>query len=209
MPDAVIAFVLAVAGALAVVGALRAHWIPPVVANYLAHAWMAAIALGWFFLLGRRFPIGSFKRGMRPWYIAALVLIAVSVGETVASPPSAGFHVPALPTLIAQLVFLAFVVGPTEEVLFRGLIQTGLRQSLGRWGIVIGALLFGFFHLINLVSQPLGATALQVVTAIAIGLVFGVLYDRTRNLVGASLAHSVADFSGTAIPLLAYFLGNR
>ncbi len=179
------------------------------VANYLAHAWMAAIALGWFFLLGRRFPIGSFKRGMRPWYIAALVLSAVSVGETVASPPSAGFHVPALPTLIAQLVFLAFVVGPTEEVLFRGLIQTGLRQSLGRWGIVIGALLFGFFHLINLVSQPLGATALQVVTAIAIGLVFGVLYDRTRNLVGASLAHSVADFSGTAIPLLAYFLGNR
>jgi uncharacterized protein len=167
---------------------------------------MAAIALTWFFLLGRRFPIGSLKRRMRPWYIAAIVLIAVSVGETVASPPSAGFHVPGVPTLIAQLVFLAFVVGPTEELLFRGLIQTGLRESLGRWGIVSGALLFGFFHLINLGYQPLGATALQVLTAIVIGLVFGVLYDRTRNLVGASLAHSVADFSGTAIPLLAYFV---
>jgi len=115
-----------------------------VLAKYIAHAWMAAIALGWFFLLGRRFPIGSFTRRMRPWYIAAIVLIAVSVGETIASRPSAGFHVPALPTLVAQLVFLAFVVGPTEELLFRGLIQTGLRQSLGRWGIVIGALLFGF-----------------------------------------------------------------
>jgi len=46
-------------------------------------------------------------------------------------------------------------------------------------------------------------------TAIVIGLVFGVLYDRTRNLVGASLAHSAADFSATAIPLLAYFLANR
>jgi membrane protease YdiL (CAAX protease family) len=177
-----------------------------VLANYLAHAWMAGIALAWFFLLGRRFPIGNFNRRMRPWYIATLVLIAVSVGETVASPPSAGFHVPALPTLIAQLVFLAFVVGPTEELLFRGLIQTGLRESMGQWGIVIGALLFGFFHLINLLSQPLGATVLQVLTAIVIGLVFGVLYDRTRNLVGASLAHSVADFSGTAIPLLAYFI---
>ena len=178
-------------------------------ANYIAHAWIAAIALGWFFLLGRRFPIGSFKRRMRPWYIAALVLIAVSLGETVGSPPSAGFHIPALPTLIAQLVFLAFVVGPTEELLFRGLVQTGLRRSLGQWGIVIGALLFGFFHLINLVSQPLGTTALQVLTVTVIGLVFGVLYDRTRNLVGASLAHSVGDFSATAIPLLAYFLANR
>jgi CAAX protease family protein len=171
---------------------------------------MAAIALGWFFLLGRRFPIGSFKRRMRPWYIAAIVLIAVSAGETVASPPSAGFHIPALPTLIAELVFLAIVVGPTEELLFRGLIQTGLRASLGRWGIVIGALAFGFFHLINLASQPLGTTALQVFTAFVIGLVFGVLYDRTRNLVGASLAHGVADFSGTAIPLFfAYFFANR
>ncbi len=167
---------------------------------------MAGIALAWFFLLGRRFPIGSLNRRMRPWYIAAVVLIAVSVGESIASRPSAGFHVPALPTLIAQLVFLAFVVGPTEELLFRGLIQTGLRESLGRWGIVMGALLFGFFHLINLASQPLEATALQVLTAIVIGLVFGVLYDRTRNLVGASLAHSVADLSGTAIPLLAYFV---
>jgi membrane protease YdiL (CAAX protease family) len=201
--------VLAAGGGASVIAAVRAHWIPPVLANYVAHAWLAAIALGWFFLLGRRFPIGSLKRRMRPWYFAAIILIAVSVGETTASPPSPGFHIPALPTLIAQLIFLAFVVGPTEELLFRGLIQTGLRESLGRWGIVIGALLFGFFHLINLASQSLGTTALQVSTAIVIGLFFGVLYDRTRNLVGASLAHSVADFSGTAIPLFAYFFANR
>ena len=189
--------------------ALRAGWIPPVLANYVAHGWMAAIGLTWFFLLGRRFPIGSLNRRMRPWYIAALVLIAVSVGETIASPLSAGYHVPALPTLIVQLVFLAFVVGPTEEVLFRGVIQTGLKASFGQSGIVIGALLFGLFHLINLATESLGATLLQVFTATMIGLLFGVLYDRTRNLVGASLAHSVADFSATAIPLFAYLFANR
>jgi membrane protease YdiL (CAAX protease family) len=188
-----------------------------VLANYLAHAWMAAIALGWFFLLGRRFPIGSLKRRMRPWYIAALVLIAVNVAETLGSLPVAKpslLH--SLPTLLAELVFLALVVGPTEEMLFRGLIQTGLNASLGvrslwrlRWGTVIAALLFGLFHFINLAYQPLGTTLLQVFTAIVIGLVFGLLYDRTRNLVGASLAHGVADFSGTAIPLFAYFFANR
>jgi membrane protease YdiL (CAAX protease family) len=170
---------------------------------------MAAIALVWFFLVGRRFPIGSFKRRMRPWYIAALVLIAVNVGETVASPPSAPVHLPGLPTLIAELVFLAFVVGPTEELLFRGVIQTGLKGSFGQRGIVIGALLFGLFHLINLGTQSLGATLLQVVTATVIGLVFGVLYDRTRNLIGASVAHGVADLSGTVIPLVVYVLASR
>lgn len=190
-------------------------------ANYVAHAWMAAIALAWFFLLGRRFPIGSLNRHMRPWYGVALVLIAVNVVAVVASSPASRLHLPDLPTLIANLVFLAFIVGPAEELLFRGLIQTALNGSIpdtpseeeGVWrlrlGTVIGAILFGLFHLINLAYQSLGATLQQVVAAIVIGLVFGVVYDRTRNLFGASLAHSVADFSGTAIPLLAYFVGTR
>ena len=49
--------------------ALRARWIPGVVATYLAHAWMAAIALTWVFVLGRRFPVGGLDfRQLRPWY---------------------------------------------------------------------------------------------------------------------------------------------
>src|SRR6202022_4168915 len=100
-----------------------------------------------------------------------------------------------------------------------GLIQTGLNASIRAkadvfgWpvglGTVIGAVLFGLFHLVNVVYQPVDATLQQALTAVVIGLVFGVLYDRTQNLVGASLAHSLADFSGTAIPLLAYLLINR
>jgi CAAX protease family protein len=74
---------------------------------------------------------------------------------------------------------------------------------------VSAAVLFGVFHLVNVVYQPLMATMQQVLTATIIGLVFGVLYDRTKNLVGASLAHSLADFSGTAIPLLAYVVIQR
>jgi len=214
-----------------------------VLANYVAHAWMAAIALAWFFLLGRRFPIGGLnQRRLRPWYVVGLILIAANAAGTFASPPAARLHLPNLPTLIAELVFLAFIVGPTEELLFRGLIQTALNGSIharlgpnpsprpsprgksrdpnnprgegvGGWrlelGTVIGAILFGLIHFINLGYQSLATMLQQVITAIVIGLVFGVLYDRTRNLVGASLAHSVADFSGTAIPLLAYLMTSR
>jgi membrane protease YdiL (CAAX protease family) len=196
---------MAFAGGLLAILALRAHWIPGVVANYVLHAWLAAIALIWFFLLRRRFPIGSLTRRMRPWYIVALLLVAVSVGETIASPPSRGMHLPGLPTLVAQLVAAAFVVGPTEELLFRGVIQTGLNARLKR-GTVVASALFGLFHLINLGYQSIGTTLLQVFTAFVLGLVFGVLYDRTRNLVGASLAHSAADLSATAVPLIAYLI---
>jgi membrane protease YdiL (CAAX protease family) len=207
-----------VVGGAAVVIALRAHWIPGVVATYFAHAWMAAIALMWFYLLGRRFPIGGLDpRQLRPWYLLSLAIVAANAILAFVSPP-ARVHVNAV-TLIAELVALALVVGPSEELLFRGLIQTSLNRSIHaamRWrgwrisvGTAVAAVLFGLFHLVNLGFQTPAETAEQVIIAVILGLVIGLLYDRTRNLLGASLFHSVTDFSGTALPLLAYVLAHR
>ncbi|TMF88365.1 MAG: CPBP family intramembrane metalloprotease [Chloroflexi bacterium] len=198
--------------------ALRARWIPGVVATYAAHAWLATIALTWYFLLGRHFPIGGVDaRQLRPWYLLSLVITAVNAVVAFAAPP-ASMHVNPV-TLAAQLVALALVVGPSEELLFRGVIQTSLNRSIHaamRWrgwrlplGTLFAAVLFGLFHLVNLGFQPLATTLEQVVVGIALGLVIGVLYDRTGNLIGAGLFHSVADFSGTALPFLAYVLVNR
>ena len=198
--------------------ALRARWIPGVVATYAAHAWLATIALTWYFLLGRHFPIGGVDaRQLRPWYLLSLVITAVNAVVAFAAPP-ASMHVNPV-TLAAQLVALALVVGPSEELLFRGVIQTSLNRSIHAamrrrgWRLPLGtlfaAVLFGLFHLVNLGFQPLATTLEQVVVGIALGLVIGVLYDRTGNLIGAGLFHSVADFSGTALPFLAYVLVNR
>ena len=198
--------------------ALRARWIPGVVATYAAHAWLATIALTWYFLLGRHFPIGGVDaRQLRPWYLLSLVITAVNAVVAFAAPPTS-MHVNPV-TLAAQLVALALVVGPSEELLFRGVIQTSLNRSIHavmRWrgwrlplGTLFAAVLFGLFHLVNIGFQPLAATLEQVAVGIALGLVIGVLYDRTGNLIGAGLFHSVADFSGTALPFLAYVLVNR
>ena len=200
--------------------ALHAHAIPGVVANYLAHAWMAAIALTWYFVFRRRFAIGAInQRQLRPWYLLGLALVAVNAIGAIVASPGTGLRLPATPTLVAELAFVAFVVGPTEELLFRGLIQTALNGSIRatvslrgwslRWGTVVGAAAFGAFHLVNLAYQPLAATGEQTVAAVIVGLLFGALYDRTRNLIGASLAHSLADFSGTAIPILFYLITSR
>ena len=151
--------------------ALRGRWIPGVVATYVAHFWMAAIALIWFFVLGRRFPVGGLdSRQLRPWYLLSLVIVAANAVLAFASPP-ANVHVNPL-TLAAELVALALVVGPCEELLFRGLIQTSLNGSIHaamRWrgwqlpfGTLFAAVLFGLFHLVNLGFQPLAATMEQV-----------------------------------------------
>src|SRR5438105_7711119 len=128
-PDALIAFALAVAGGVAVVVALRSHLIPGVLANYIAHAWIAAIALTWFFVLGRRFPVGGLDaRQLGPWYLLSLLVIA---GNCIAAFVLPLARLPVNPvTLAAQLVALALLVGPSEELLFRGVIQTSLNGAI-------------------------------------------------------------------------------
>jgi membrane protease YdiL (CAAX protease family) len=190
------------------------HWFPGIVAAYAAHAWLAAIALAWFFWLGRRFPVGTLsRRELIPWYVLWLLAVLGNALLAFSAPPDS-IRLPAAPLLVADLVFLGVVVGPTEELLFRGLVQTGVNGSVAwelrvfglrlRLGTMLAAGAFGLWHLVNLTYQPIGPTAVQVLSATAIGLVIGVVYDRTRNLVGAAILHSLLDFSGTVLPLVAY-----
>lgn len=209
--DALAALGLATAGAVAVGLGFRAHWLSGVAATYLAHAWFVAIPLAWYFGLSRRFPIGVLRQHqLRPWYVLWVLVLIGNVAQAVASPPPAA-HVPPVAPLAAELLFLAVLVGPTEELLFRGLIQTGLNRSMPaavRWrgwtlsvGTVVAAVAFGLWHLTNLTYQALGPTVQQAAIATVIGLVIGVFYARTRNLIGASILHNLNDFLGTALPL--------
>jgi membrane protease YdiL (CAAX protease family) len=201
---------LATSGTIAVGLALRLHWLSGIVADYASHAWLVAIALAWFFRFGRRFPIGSLaRRELLPWSVLWLFAIVGSALVAFTSPPLAP-----PPLVTADLVFLALVVGPTEELLFRGLVQTGINGSVSpeiqllgwhiRLGTVLAAAVFGLWHLVNLTYQPVGDTAEQVLVATVIGLVIGIVYDRTRNLIGAAVLHSLIDLSGAVWPLVAY-----
>lgn len=195
------------------------HWLPGIVATYVAHAWLAIIALVWYFWLGRRFPVGNrARRELLPWSVLWLLAVVVNSLQAFSAPPSA-VHLPAPAPLAAELVFLALVVGPTEELLFRGLVQTGINGSLRgelrllgwqlRLGTVLAAVVFGLWHLVNLSHQALGPTVEQVLVATVIGLVIGVVYDRTRNLVGAAILHSLLDLTSAVMPWIAYFVIQR
>jgi membrane protease YdiL (CAAX protease family) len=91
--------------------------------------------------------------------------------------------------LLAMVVVSILLVGPAEELLFRGAIQGRLRQSWGPWPAILGAtVLFGAIHA-PAVSGTTGAVVGYLVTAAILGLLLGYLYERTDNIVVPAAIH--------------------
>lgn len=93
--------------------------------------------------------------------------------------------------LLALAVLSVVIVAPAEELLFRGAVQGRLRERFGAVGAVGGAsLLFGSIHLSNYTGDVASIAAGALLIAV-IGGVFGVLYERTENLVVPVVTHAV------------------
>jgi membrane protease YdiL (CAAX protease family) len=202
--DAVIAWAMAWVGGVLI--ALAARPLArgsafPALPTYAGHAWLVAVPLFWFFVLRRRFRIGSFAwRELRPWawsWLVAAVLILA------AGPFIHGGARQSWPVMAEWLAMALVFVGPTEEFLSRGLVQTGLNNSV-HWslrfrslrvngGTLLASVMFGVAHLSNLLSSPLADVMPQVAGATLIGLAIGLMYDRFPNLWGASILHNVID----------------
>lgn len=94
----------------------------------------------------------------------------------------------------------ALVVAIAEEMAYRGQI---LIQSI-RWtkahnpylfGLFLSSFLFSISHLVNLSSQPIKATIIQVITAFSVGLILGVIYLTSGNFFFPVMIHCLIDFS--------------
>lgn len=89
-----------------------------------------------------------------------------------------------------------------EEFLFRGVVQTRLRRLwTPGWALVVQALLFGAWHLgLGYTNTGhdgfLPALASVLVHQAVVGLAFGVIFERTRNLVAPSVVHIVVNSTG-------------
>src|SRR5262249_45007539 len=84
---------------------------------------------------------------------------------------------------VAGMLFLLIGLGPcVEELLFRGVVYTGLRNELGVWvAVPLSALLFGLFH------HDFGLLA--VVFNSVMGVVYALLMEGSGSLWPAVLAH--------------------
>ena len=98
---------------------------------------------------------------------------------------------------IWQIALLALTSGLGEELFFRGALQP-------RVGLVLASLLFGLVHLLP--SWPLALWSLFAAVA---GLLFGLLFDLTGNLLAPVIAHVLVNGINLRWLVLRYPPGSR
>lgn len=99
-------------------------------------------------------------------------------------------------------IIMGLGAGITEELVFRGIILPGamthFKGHQGMWyAVIITSVVFGMAHMVNLTKQPLEATILQGVNAVALGLVLAAIYLRTRSLIFPMIIHATNDYIST------------
>lgn len=94
------------------------------------------------------------------------------------------------PTAFLYMIPVAlFVVGPGEELVFRGVVQGLFRRVIGVWpAIIVASVLFGLGHYFAISS---GNAWTYLFVAGAMGLVLGAIYEHTENIVVPAAIHGV------------------
>jgi len=143
---------------------------------------------------------GFSKKTLLRYSLIGLMLgIPLGIGEYFVLQPAPAFPAFAVKYLLRDTVYMLGFVAIGEELLFRGLIQRSLSSAFGwKWGVFIASLLFAVMHL-TWRSIP------ELIFVFVAGLIFGLLYYRTKSLVAPIVAHGVTNV--VLVSVLPYLLG--
>jgi membrane protease YdiL (CAAX protease family) len=94
-----------------------------------------------------------------------------------------------------------FLIGPGEELLFRGVVQGRIRERFSPVpGILIPSAIFGGLHWFALTGGSLTGNVVVLVLLTCVALVLGISYEYTGNIVVPSLIHGF--YNATLFTLL-------
>jgi membrane protease YdiL (CAAX protease family) len=152
------------------------------------------------FNLRQKRPIFTHGRMLGLGVLCGLLMCLRYISPIVRNTP---VDVPQPVTLVGVLGNMTFqwiVVGLSEETMFRGLIQTYLMNNLGGYvkilghdlhrGTVIGAVLWGVFHFINILVMPMSSVVFTVMLTTVAGLLMGYAYQETGSLLTTVIVHN-------------------
>lgn len=126
-------------------------------------------------------------------FVLALVAIAVATSVFMTEPATNEGAQAAIESgiLLWMIPASLLLIGPGEELLFRGIIQGSLRRRFSAAGaIVLATAMFAPAHIVSL-SGSLQAAAITISILSLPSLVFGFVYERTRNIVVPALCHGL------------------
>lgn len=132
-------------------------------------------------LCGANVPAGRFL-----WYIPLILFMSHNLWF--------GFAVnfPAVDTACYILSMLC--VGFLEEVIFRGFLFRALAKDNVKTAIIVSSVTFGLGHILNLFNgsgMDMAANLYQIVSAVACGFLFVIIFYSGGSLIPCMIAHSV------------------
>jgi membrane protease YdiL (CAAX protease family) len=121
------------------------------------------------------------------WLPFAVVVLIITTAFVIGPPPRQA---------IVFILINTFLVGLSEELMFRGILFEGLRSKLPIWpAIVLTSMLFGSIHLLNaLWLGSVELAVLQTFAACCTGMLLMAIRIRTKSLDPAILFHAGWDF---------------
>ncbi len=120
------------------------------------------------------------------WYIPLLVLLTANFWQDVT------FNLSFLETVL--YVFTMLGVGFFEEIVFRGLLFNALLKDNRKKAIIISSVTFGMGHIINLFNSSgmtLVENVLQIISAIAVGFLFVIIYEKSGSIIACIATHGL------------------
>lgn len=103
------------------------------------------------------------------------------------------------------LIFLSMIVitvnAPIEELFFRNVIQKRLATGTTRWvGVFCTSFLFMSFHIPTLLSVSVSLGVIpSLITLFFVSIVFGVVYEETRNILTPITVHALYNLTQLTI----------
>ncbi|NHX36902.1 MULTISPECIES: CPBP family intramembrane glutamic endopeptidase [Halolamina] len=176
-----------------------------IVLSLLLTQGVAFLGVGYLYLRNRGIPVRSI--GLRlpsitefGIVIGALVLsfvylIAVSQLLSATGTEAAENQVADMamqnPEIVLYLLPGAYLlIGPGEELLFRGVVQNRIREAFSPVpGVIIASAIFAAIHVGSLVAADPSAILVTVGVLMGPSLILGGIYEYTRNLVVPILVH--------------------
>ncbi|QGX39748.1 CPBP family intramembrane glutamic endopeptidase [Permianibacter aggregans] len=132
------------------------------------------------------------------WYLPQAVVLANLIFFALFSAQFLALaSAPAYVATLLLLILMQLLWGAWQELIYRGLLQTALRHWLRPWPALLianTAFTFGPLHFYHLFIERSWLATLAMFTAIwFIGLLFGILFLRTRNFWLIAVLHGIGN----------------
>ena len=160
--------------------------------------------LGWPFLLAALFllalvvwqqwrdvglnRLASGRSLLLTWLPMLYIVVGLGLAVVFGLPPAG---------VLLWILFNSFLVGLSEELMFRGVLLQALRRTVSIWpAVALTTLAFGAIHMLNVfMTGELRPALIQSAAAALSGLLFIALRLRTGSLWPCIIVHGLWDFA--------------